>query len=113
MDKKIEYKLVIELDDEKLDKDNYDVADTYRIVREVFDKNKDLYPVQNDDGLIIYISYDGAKHGNSGIGGGGVRLFRSWLRPYIKRMEWYDYNDGSIENMLEIFEEYEKKYSNK
>lgn len=37
--KEIEFKLVIELDDEKLDKDNYDVADTYRIAREVFYKN--------------------------------------------------------------------------
>lgn len=111
MDKKvIEFKLIIELDDEKLAKDRYSVADTYRIVREVFDKNEDLHPVPNDDGLIIYISYDGAKQGYGGIGGGGARLFRSWLRPYIKRMEWYDYNDDSVENMIEIFEEYEKKY---
>lgn len=55
----IEFKLVIELDDEKLDKDNYYLEDTYKIVREVFDKNKDLYPFPNDKGQIIYISYDG------------------------------------------------------
>ncbi len=98
----IEFKLVIELDDEKLDRDNWEIEDTYRIVRGIFDKNADLHPVDNDDGEIIYISYYGAKNGYSGIGGGGIRLYDSWLRPYIKRMEWHNLIDGTMEDCLDI-----------
>lgn len=110
MDEKIEFKIIIELDDEKLDKDNYDVADTYRIVRKVFDENEDLHPVPNDDGLIIYMSYYGAKDGYSGIGGGGMRLYDSWVRPYIKRMEWHNVMKNSVEDMLSISNEKSDSY---
>lgn len=97
--------MIIELDDKKLDKDNYDVEDAYRIVRGIFDKNNDLYPVDSCNGQIIYISYYGAKDGYSGIDGGSARLYYSWLRPYIKRMEWHKVMRNSMEDVLSVLDE--------
>ena len=107
--KNIEFKLIIELDDEKLDRDNYDVEDAYRIVREVFEKNSELERVEDEQGRLVYVSYHGDEKAYGIIGFGGVRLYDSWLRPYIKSIEWHNLDEGTVENIVEELKDFHVK----
>ena len=105
----VKYKLTIELDGKKLDRDNYDVEDVYRIVREVFEKNSSLERVEDEQGRLTYVSYHGEKKAYGAIGFGGVKLYDSWLRPYIKSMKWYDLDEGIVENIIEELSDFRVK----
>lgn len=103
------YKVVVELDDNIiLSAGRHDLDDTYRIVRKMF-TDKGLHDVSEGKRL-IFISKAGDKDAFGSIGAVTNILYRSWVKPYLKVMEWHDSGDGSVEDLLKTFRACEIKY---
>lgn len=98
------YKIVVELDDNIiLNEGKYDLDDTYCIVRKAF-TDKGLHDVSEDKQL-IFIS---TPEDNDAFGAVTNALYRSWVKPYLKVMEWHD--AGNIEDLLKTYRACEAKY---
>ena len=96
------YKIVIELNDSKIRIDRkYDLEDTYRIVREQFIE-KGLNDVSNEKQL-IFVSKPEDSNAYGVIGAVTNALYRSWIKPYLKVMEWHDVTKNSVEDLLKTF----------
>lgn len=103
------YKVVVELDDNViLNAERHDLDDTYRIVRKMF-TDEGLHDV-SEGRKLIFISKPEDKDAYGAIGAVTNILYRSWVKPYLKVMEWHDaYNDDK-EDLLKTFRACEAKY---
>lgn len=103
------YKVVVELDDNIiLNEGEYDLEDTYRIVRKMF-TDKGLHDVSEGKQL-IFISTPENKDAYGAIGAVTNTLYRSWVKPYLKVMEWHNASKCSKEDLLKTFRACEAKY---
>ena len=100
------YKVVIELDNDKIQQ-KYDLADTYRIVREQF-LSKGLLDI-SDKSQLIFVSKPGDNKAFGSIGAVTNTLYRSWLKPYLKAMEWHDLAKNNAEDLLKTFADCERR----
>ena len=100
------YKAVIELDDEKLRADHYNVEDAYRIVKKMF-ADKGIEDISEGEHLVFVT--DTGK-GWSGISANFVTLWQDWARPYLKLMEFYDFKKGKVVNIIDSFENVKKRF---
>ena len=99
------YKAVLELDDEKIHADGYDVEDAYRKVKEVFaDEGVD----DISEGKHLAFATKTSKNW-SVMTTGFYLLWKSWARPYLKIMKMYNLNNGTVENVITGFECAEKR----
>lgn len=106
---KYRYKVVVELDDSIiLNAGRHDLDDTYRIVRKMF-TDKGLQDVSEGKKL-IFISKPADKDAHGAIGAVTNSLYRSWVKPYLKVMEWHNADKESVEDLLKTFKECEEKY---
>lgn len=103
------YKVLVELDDNIiLNEDKYDLDDIYRIVRKAF-TDKGLHDVSEGEQL-IFISTPKDKDAYGAIGAVTITLYTSWVKPYLKVMEWHDADKDDKEDLLETFKACEAKY---
>ena len=80
----------------------------YRVVRNTFAKC-DFTERSKDNRRLIFTIED-CKDAFSDVGLATNALHDSWLGKYIKRMDWYDADDGSTEDMLEEIRGFDGKY---
>ncbi|MGN0587544.1 MAG: hypothetical protein ACI4JF_09685, partial [Oscillospiraceae bacterium] len=103
------YKVMVELDDSIiLNAGRHDLDDTYRIVRKMF-TDKGLHDVSEGKKL-IFISKPEDKDAYGIIGAVTNTLYRNWVKPYLKVMEWHNADKGSVEDLLKTFKACEEKY---
>ena len=103
------YKITVEIDDEKIRTlGEHDVDNVYRVVRNTFAKC-DFTERSKDNRRLIFTIED-CKDAFSDVGLATNALHDSWLGKYIKRMDWYDADDGSTEDMLEEIRGFDGKY---
>lgn len=103
------YKVVVELDDNViLNAERHDLDDTYRIVRKMF-TDKGLHDV-SEGRKLIFISKAEDKDAYGAIGAVTNTLYRSWVKPYLKVMEWHDADKDDKEDLLKTFRACEEKY---
>lgn len=105
---KYDYKIVIELDEEKLRSDNYEPNETYEIVRRHFAKERALRDVSSNSREPIFINRENDEDAYGIIAALAIQLYTGWTRPYLKVMNWHlnESEDGSretVENMLDEF----------
>lgn len=94
------FKIVVEIDEDKVNEIGETDLDTvYGIVRTTY-VNHGLHDVSEGGRQLIFISKDGEDYAYVEIGMATFELYDSWLRKYLKKMDWYDSNDDSIEDML-------------
>lgn len=103
-----DYKIVIELDEDKLKSDNYDPNETYEIVRRHFAKERVLHDVSANSKELIFINRENEEDAYGIIASLAIQLYKGWIRPYLKVMNWHlkESEDGSeetVENMLTEF----------
>lgn len=106
-------KVEIVLDDEKiLSDDIYELNDIYRSIKDMFTQ-KGMHDVSQGNKL-IFISREGEKDAYCTCGLNVNNLYDSeWARPYLKKMLWYNGSRGSVEDVLLIRVEFDKKYGEK
>ena len=103
------YKITVEIDDEKIRTlGEHDVDNVYRVVRNTF-AQCDFTERSKDNRRLIFTIED-CKDAFSDVGLATNALHDSWLGKYIKRMDWYDADDGSTEDMLEEIRGFDGKY---
>lgn len=103
------YKVVLELDDNIiLNAGRHDLDDTYRIVRKMF-TDEGLHDVSEGKQL-VFISTPEDKDAYGAIGAVTNILYRSWVKPYLKVMEWHDANKCNKEDLLKTFRACEMIY---
>lgn len=103
------YKITVEIDDEKIRTlGEHDVDNVYRVVRNTFAKC-DFTERSKDNRRLIFTIQD-CKDAFSDVGLATNTLYDSWIGKYIKRMDWYDADDGSTEDMLEEIRGFDVKY---
>ena len=103
------YKITVEIDDEKIRTlGEHDVDNVYRVVRNTFAKC-DFTERSKDNRRLIFTIQD-CKDAFSDVGLATNTLYDSWIGKYIKRMDWYDADDGSTEDMLKEIRGFDGKY---
>lgn len=105
---KYEFMVVVELDDEKiLSDEKYDLEDTYRVVKKAF-VDEGLIDISEGKRL-TFMTKQGDSQGCASVGVVINLLWRSWAKPYLKVMEWHGFDDGTVEDVIAIFRECDKK----
>lgn len=103
------YKVVVELDDNIiLNAGRHDLEDAYRIVRKMF-TDEGLHDVSEGKQL-VFISTPEDKDAYGAIGAVTINLYTSWVKPYLKVMEWHDADKDDKEDLLETYKTCEAKY---
>ena len=106
-----DYKIVIELDEEKLKSDNYEPNETYEIVRRHFAKERVLLDVSGNDKELIFINRENEGDAAYGIIAAlAIQLYTGWTRPYLKVMNWHlkESEDGLEETVEDMLAEFQK-----
>ncbi len=90
------FKVEIELDDEKiLAEDKYELSDIYAAIRHMFAK-QDIPEVDSDSHMIVFVSTKTDDKEFAKFGLVEMSLMDSkWFRPYVKKMFWYNADDGT------------------
>lgn len=102
------YKITVEIDDDKVKRlDKHDLDGVYQTVRGVF-LEQDFQDVSEEKQLIFTIMSH--KDAFSNVGIVTNTLYDSWLGIYLKRMDWYDAEEDSVEDVLKEFKEFDTKY---
>lgn len=103
------YKITVEIDDEKIRTlGEHDVDNVYRVVRNTFAKCD--FTERSKDNRRLIFTIQNCKDAFSDVGLATNTLYDSWLGKYIKRMDWYDADDGSTEDMLKEIRGFDGKY---
>lgn len=71
--------------------------------------DKGLHDVSEGKRL-IFISTSENKDAHGAIGAVTNTLYRSWVKPYLKVMEWHNADKESKEDLLKTFKVCEAKY---
>lgn len=102
------YKITVEIDDDKVKQLNqHDLEAVYQTVRDAFIE-QNFQDVSNGKELIFIIMPN--KRAFSAVGLATNSLYDCWMGKYIKRMDWYDAEDESTEDILKEFKEFDTKY---
>lgn len=101
-----QYKIEIEMDDEKIIKEGKYVLDSiYDAIRRWF-KEEDIQEVKGDSHTLTFIGTNVGKDDFGRMGLVEVSLAEAeWFKPYVKKMLWYnrDYGKDYVENVIEEF----------
>lgn len=105
------FKVEIVLDDQKILADQiYELDDVYKCIREMFTK-KGMHDISKGNERLIFISKKGENDAFCTCGLNVNRLYDSeWASPYLKELLWYNGNKDTVENVLVIRAEYDRKY---
>lgn len=104
------FKIVVEIDEDKVNEIGETDLDTVNgIVRTTY-VNHGLHDVSEGDRQLIFISKDGEDYAFGEIGFAALELYDSWINQYLKKMDWYDSDDGSIEDMLAGIQHFDRVY---
>ena len=102
------YKITVEIDDDKVLRfQQHDLNAVYQTVVEAFTEQgfKDV-----SEGKQLIFTIQPCKRAFSAVGLATTSLFNCWMGKYLKRMEWYDADDDSTENVLKEFDKIIAKY---
>lgn len=103
------YKITVEIDDAKvLNLQRHDLNTVYKTVREAF-AGCNFKEVPTDNKQLVFVIEDG-DDSFSQVGIVTNSLYDSWLGEYLKKMEWYDSSDGSIEDVLKEINDFDTRY---
>lgn len=72
-------------------------------------KTQGLHDVSEGKQL-IFISTPEDKDAFGAIGAVTNTLYRCWVKPYLKVMEWHDAGANDVEDLLKTFKACEAKY---
>lgn len=87
------YKLEIELDDEKIVKDNkYELSSIYDTVKYYFEQ-ENIQNLKSDEHIMTFISNEHDDFASFGLIEGEI-MTKDWFRPYVKKMIWYNAYHG-------------------
>lgn len=97
------FKIVVEIDEDKVNEiGETDLNSVYGYVRTIF-VNHRLHDTSKNDKQLVFISKKGEDYAFSAIGLAATCIYDGWVGKYLKDMEWYDSEDGSVEDMLAGF----------
>lgn len=104
------FKIVVEIDENKvIEVGETDLDTVYSIVRNTY-VNHGLHDVSEGDRQLVFISKDDEDYAYGEIGMAALELYDSWLNQYLKRMDWYDSSDDSVEDILVGIQHFEREY---
>ena len=104
------FKVVIEIDEDMVNEvGETDLNTVYDIVRTTY-VNHGLHDISDGERQLIFISKDGEDYAYGEIGFAALELYDSWLKKYLKKMDWYDSYDDSIEVMLVGIQHFDRVY---
>lgn len=97
-------KVIVEIDDDN--EDEYDFDYICNVIRSCFidEGMRDV----SEGNRLVFVTMKGDAHGYSAVGLSINAIYDSWLRPYIKKMKWYE-DDGSVEDVLESFSRFDER----
>lgn len=102
------YKITVEIDDDKVKRLNqHDLDAVYQTVRDAFTE-QNFSDVSEGKQLIFTIKQD--RRAFSAVGLATNSLYDCWMGKYIKRMDWYDAEEDSVEDVLKEFKTFDTKY---
>ena len=103
------YKITIEIDDDMVRRlGQHDLDAVYETVRQAFIDCDFQERTKAGGKMVFTIGEDKDSFSNVGIVTNA--LYDSWLGRYLKRMEWYDAGDDSVEDILEEIRGFEETH---
>lgn len=103
------YKITVEIDDDMVRRlGQHDPDAVYETVRQAF-LSCDFQERTEAGGQMAFTIGDD-KDSFSNVGIAANALYDSWLGRYLKKMEWYDAGDDSVEDILKEIREFDDTY---
>ena len=103
------YKITVEIDDDMVQRlGQHDLDAVYETVRQAFSGCGFQERTEAGRQMVFTIGEDKDSFSNVGIVANA--LYDSWLGRYLKKMEWYDAGDDSVEDILKEIREFEENY---
>lgn len=103
------YKITVEIDDDMVQRlGQHDLDAVYETVRQAFSGCGFQERTEAGRQMVFTIGEDKDSFSNVGIVANA--LYDSWLGRYLKKMEWYDAGDDSVEDILKEIREFDENY---
>lgn len=103
------YKITVEIDDDKVIRfQQHDLNTVYQSVRKAF-QSCNFKEISERDHELVFVIGEG-KDSFSEVEIAANALYDSWLRKYLKKMEWHDASDNSTEYILKEIKDFDTKY---